>query len=151
MTLQRPNWMLQMIGLLLTASVVGCGVRPIPVQGVLTVDGKPLAKASVMFVSDDADGKTASGITDESGVFRLTTFTLNDGAMRGAYKVVVTHSEPVVVPAEIKDPDEQKAFVASQSRKSSIVPEVYSSQDKTPLKHRVPEDGNAKIEISRAK
>lgn len=137
----------QVAGILILLTGLGCGASPVGVKGALTVDGKPLANATVMFVPEDADGKTATGTTDASGAFRLTTFKLNDGAMRGSYKIVVTHSEPVVIPKDIKDVDEQKAYVASQPRKPSIVPEKYSHAEQTPLKHRVPQDGDAKIEI----
>jgi hypothetical protein len=131
--------------------VAGCARAPVPVQGTLTVDGKPLANANVMFVPDDPEGKTATGTTDASGAFRLTTFKLNDGAMRGSYKVTVTHSERIEIPANITDPDEQKEFMASQPRKPPVIPEAYAQPDQTPLKHRVPEDGDAKLDVPRAK
>src|SRR2546422_918840 len=117
MALRRPTWLLWISGLFISAFAIGCGAKPVPVQGVLTVDGKALANATVIFVPDDAAGKSATGLTDVSGAFRLTTFKLNDGALRGAYKITVTHSERIEVPPEIKDPDEQKAFIASQAQK----------------------------------
>ena len=131
--------------------ITGCARSPLPVQGTLTVDGRPLANANVIFVPDDPDGKSATGTTDASGAFRLTTFKLHDGAMRGSYKVTVTHSERIEIPADIKDPDEQKAFLASQPVKPSVIPQAYTQSDQTPLKHRVPEDGDAKLDVPRAK
>ena len=138
-------------GVMFLVALIGCGEKPVATQGVLTVDGKPLAGAIVMFSPDEAAGKSATGTTDAAGKFRLTTATLNDGALPGSYKVTVTHSEPIKVPPEIKDPDEQKTFLASQPQKPSIIPEKYTLPDQTPLKHRVPQDGDAKLDIVSAK
>jgi hypothetical protein len=66
----------------------GCGTRLVPVSGVATLDGKPLAEVSVTFISED--GKyTSSGMTDESGNFTLA-HTNGPGAYPGTYKVTVT-------------------------------------------------------------
>jgi hypothetical protein len=122
-------------------SAAGCGVKPVPTRGTVAFDGKPLANATVIFTPDDPAGKAATGYTDAAGAFQLT-----GGALPGAYKVTVIHSEPVNVPPG-KTPNEVKE--ASTMRKPSDVPAMYARVDQTPLRHRVPEDGDAKIVLVR--
>ena len=74
--------------LLLTA----CGPAPLPthpVSGTVTKKGQPVAGAAVTFVPDSADGRSAVGVTDANGAFKLTTQEQDDGAMLGSYKVTV--------------------------------------------------------------
>lgn len=67
--------------------LTGCGAKLQPVSGSVTLDGKAVAGANVMFTSDD--GKhTASGTTDDSGNFTLSCPT-GPGAFPGNYKVTV--------------------------------------------------------------
>lgn len=56
------------------ACVAGCGRGPRPplgiVEGVVTLDGRPLAAASVRF-TPHGPGRTAQGITDSDGRYKL--------------------------------------------------------------------------------
>lgn len=66
---------------------------PVPVEGVVMLDGKPLENAYVNFVPIGADMLTASGTTDESGKFVLETGsgpTAKEGAIPGRYKVCIS-------------------------------------------------------------
>src|SRR5215204_672559 len=80
------------LGLLLSALLplaAGCGqAKTVKVQGVVTLDGKPLPGATVTF-SPIQEGRAASGRTDTDGSFRLTTYRTDDGALPGEYKVIV--------------------------------------------------------------
>ena len=70
----------------------GCGPhRPetAPVSGVVLLDGKPLAKAQVMFVLADG-GRPALGETDAEGQYQLSTFEDGDGALVGRHGVAIT-------------------------------------------------------------
>jgi hypothetical protein len=85
----RPAWV---IAIALTL-VWGCGktdtrARRVPVSGTVLYKGQPAAEATVLF---DPVGNTpaATGKTDASGRYQLTTFDANDGAVPGEYKVVV--------------------------------------------------------------
>jgi hypothetical protein len=74
---------------IVVAMGVGCGgPATVPVTGTVTLDGEPVDGASVMFVAE-GEGRPASGTTDGSGNFTLTTFTGGDGALPGSYKVTV--------------------------------------------------------------
>ena len=72
---------------------VGCGSKLSPVNGVVTLDGKPVAGATVTFVT--SDGKmSATGYTDDSGSFSLSAGS-QLGAYPGDYKVVVVKGRKV--------------------------------------------------------
>jgi hypothetical protein len=118
------------------------------VKGVVLFNGKPLPKASVMFIPEGPGGKAATGYTNGDGVFELTTSRLKDGALPGSYKVTVQYSEGVDPPATLKTSEEVQKWLAGAVRKPTIViPEIYSRPDKTILKHRVPDDGDARLEL----
>jgi hypothetical protein len=79
---------------MLVLAAVGCGggkYKPVPVSGVVTLDGQPVEGATVFFyaVGDDKEGRPASGSTDKNGAFHLSTLGTNDGALRAEYKVVI--------------------------------------------------------------
>lgn len=56
-----------------------------PVTGSVTLAGKPVEKAVVIFVGQG--GSTARGTTDSAGKFSLMTFDQNDGAVAGPQQV----------------------------------------------------------------
>ena len=60
--------------LALTSCLAGCGRGPRPdlgtVEGIVTLDGMPLAAATVRF-TPHGPGRTAQGVTDASGRYRL--------------------------------------------------------------------------------
>ena len=71
-------------------SVWGCAPgypNTAPVQGRVTLDGKPLVGAEIRFVS--SEGRAATGQVERDGMYRLMTFQPDDGAVPGAYRVVV--------------------------------------------------------------
>jgi hypothetical protein len=77
-----------LLGLL--GSLAGCNQGPalVPVKGVATRDGKPLAFLSVIFFPAD-DTRPSSGRTDEEGRFELKFDSKTKGAVIGSNKVVV--------------------------------------------------------------
>ena len=104
--------------MLLVATAAGCGPsRPalLPAEGVVTLDGKPLAEASVIF-QPTAGGRPAAGVTDAEGRFKLGTFSPRDGAVPGAHVVTVARSEGT-----------------SPSDTRWISPKVYSLADQSGL------------------
>ena len=99
----RLPFTLAVIPLLL--ALYGCdssGMKYAPVTGKVTMDGKPLAKVSVVFSplpkpGSDIAGNTAGGVTDENGQYTLKTSTpdggLKDGAQVGKHKVRISLQE----------------------------------------------------------
>jgi hypothetical protein len=79
-----------------SASLVGCSksdrLVTTPVEGkVLSQDGKPLERATVIFHSTDSSAKFPKprGTTDAQGLFQLSTYDTADGAPVGKYKVTI--------------------------------------------------------------
>jgi hypothetical protein len=75
----------------------GCGGGPsdapetVAAKGTVTVDGTPMGKLSVAFIP--ANGKLATGETDDQGNFTLTTNQPGDGAVVGRYSVAISRIE----------------------------------------------------------
>jgi len=89
------------MGLVVGTVVIGCkpGVnRPAtaPVTGTVTLNGSPIAGATVSFQAVDGS-RSSVAITDESGRYELTTFVRGDGAVPGEYKVAVTKFTQAIV------------------------------------------------------
>ena len=63
------------------------------VTGIVSYKGAPVAGATVSFSSATAP-RNASGVTDETGKYRLTTFENNDGAILGDHKVTIFKPDP---------------------------------------------------------
>src|SRR5438445_13435252 len=90
---QRSLCIGALAGALLTAGS-GCGSGGptlYKVSGKVTLDGVPVAGATVHFEPADSSQQTqpADAITGADGVYNLTTYTTNDGAVPGDYKVWV--------------------------------------------------------------
>lgn len=79
--------------LMLTLAVVGCGGKGYEVatvSGVVTLDGAPLADASVVF-APQTEGPSSYGKTDNDGKYTLKTLTSNEsGAMVAKHTVSIT-------------------------------------------------------------
>ena len=67
--------------------LVGCGppIDTVPVQGTVKVAGQPVPGIVVSFLP--AQGRPASGTTDSSGNFKLSTLSKEDGAVAGKHRV----------------------------------------------------------------
>ncbi len=72
--------------------IVGCGGgdRPelMPVEGLVTLDGQPLAGATVVF--RPKSGKASRGVTDDQGRYELTYLRDIMGAKLGKHTVTIT-------------------------------------------------------------
>jgi hypothetical protein len=82
---------------------MGCGgsERFVPVSGKVTLNGKPLAHATVSFQpfakpgSIEA-GEGSTGKTNEKGEFRLTSSTGKTGALAGRHRVGISALDPQI-------------------------------------------------------
>ena len=78
-----------------SVAVAGCGdsrPRRVPVAGVVTVDGAPLAYGSIMFVNPET--RPAGSSIDAQGHFTLSCYEAADGAIVGRHLVKVTAAQP---------------------------------------------------------
>ena len=133
---------------ILGTCLVGCkggvaGPPTEPVSGVVTLDGKPVAQANVVFVPDGS-GQAAAGITDEAGKYTLTTTNPQDGAVVGKYKVMVTKAtsaDPTagldlegLSPAE-RDKKAMQAYYQSGAAKNVGSKKVAEVKHELPVKY----------------
>lgn len=68
---------------------VGCGdgrMQLGKVSGVVTVDGKPLAKGQIVFVTDT---RRAFGSIEDGKIVDVTTYQANDGVALGTHQVAI--------------------------------------------------------------
>jgi hypothetical protein len=160
-------------GLLLVAGflgMIGCGASLKPVEGVVTLDGKAVEGATVVFIAEDGSGNTTSGLTDANGKFTLRAGT-QKGVLAGNYKVLITKTRAVGAggSAGMKPGSEEYLDLMKKKgnfRKSgggpmagappdtgggtgSELPEKYATAEKTPLTCKVPPDTTpVKFELS---
>ena len=85
--------------LIVSGFLVGCGGAPaatplpetVPVTGVITLDGQPIAAAAVTFIPQgQTKGIECQGTTDEGGRYQLQQQHGAEGAPPGSYKVVIS-------------------------------------------------------------
>jgi len=82
--------------LLLMLAGPGCGYRRPAMtrpQGIVTLDGEPVAAASVMLVPLEP-GRPVAAVSDEAGRLVFSTYGSNDGVPPGRYKAVVSKLVP---------------------------------------------------------
>jgi hypothetical protein len=142
---------------LMLAVAHGCGeAKPVPVRGLVTVAGKPLAGAGVVFHPQNAAGRMAHAATGADGRFELTTFVASDGVMPGEYKVTIAWEEPPPEWTQYRDSaplkeELKKKWLAEGGDKKppvpSPVPTVYADPATTPLTQTVPPAGEVNFDL----
>jgi hypothetical protein len=120
---------------LISLSLTGCG-GPVQVQGKVTVSGKPLSGAMVVFIPVGG-GSEAGAMTNEEGNFQLVG-KKEEGTLPGEYRVTVSKKD---WPPGVTPPDPTKMSFASVLQKRETVPHKYTVQDKTPLHVTVTKGG----------
>jgi hypothetical protein len=90
------------------------------------LDGKPLDGATVAFIPDSDGARSASGLTDASGNFRLTTVQPGDGATPGKYKItvskIVADSAPPATPKTQEEAMKQLSQKAQSGGSAAFMP-----------------------------
>lgn len=102
----------------LAAIVPGCSsgdVPVVPVQGTVTLDGKPLAGAEVVFSPEV--GRPSLGVTDSQGRYELRYLVDRNGALPGKHTVKIS----TLGDGESDDSDKP-------ARKRELVPKKYNRQ-----------------------
>ena len=87
----------------------GCGgpnpsAGCIPVSLTVTMKGQPVEGAQVTFSADGEGARTCQGTTDENGKAVVGTFSTDDGALPGKYKVSVSKATEKGGLAGLADP-----------------------------------------------
>ena len=103
-----------------------------PVSGAVTLDGKPLAGATVSFHRYVEDTKrwanVADGLTDATGAFQLSTYARSDGCPAGEFAVTVAFTG--------------RGYYDGEAADRPRLPDRYAAAAKTPLKVTVKEGPN---------
>jgi hypothetical protein len=97
----------------------GCGsAKPVKVEGIVLLDGKPVEGATVSFVPDGETGRPADALTGPDGVFRLNTFSPEDGALPGDYRVVVIKTATGGAGSQPRGADQIKSMMMGGFKKA---------------------------------
>jgi hypothetical protein len=101
------RWNFGLLSLVFLSGCGGDGLEPVyPVSGTITQKGKPVEGAVVAFTPDsEGAGLPASGITDASGTYKLTTRSSGDGAAAGKYRITVAKYDKKLEPKKSKEPE----------------------------------------------
>jgi len=134
------------ICLVLLVALAGCQGKPYgvaAVSGTVTLDGKPLPKASVTFVpmatkERQNPGPTAQGLTDEQGKFTVSVDPQTPGAVIGKCRVYIT--------TLLTDPADDRDAGGPVKRVRDRVPSRYNQS--TELVIDVPEHGTDKADFA---
>ena len=113
--------------------LAGCGSdgpQMSQVTGTITIDGEPLAKATVAFVPESGE-RVASGLTDEKGRYQLGTYSIADGAIVGKHRITVSARGPHR-PAGFGSPGAESAL-APKLPGLPLIPERYFDQNTSGL------------------
>ena len=115
--------------LFLTALLTGCGGPPLQVvKGKVTLDGEPLADASVMFQSED-ESTFAMADTNASGDFELLQDENTAGLPAGKYLVTISTFVPPNEDADPPDPGKPERVPERYNINSDLFREVTSGDN----------------------
>ncbi len=127
------------------AFVPACGGKKIKTEGVtctVTLDGKPLANATVSFTPADGSGNDASGITDASGVCKMQTLlgAADAGTTPGKYLVTITCFEEIDTGKTYTNDAGNEVPVTEDK---SVIPQKYASTKTSGLEAEVQKGANS--------
>jgi hypothetical protein len=133
------------------------GAKAVAVSGTVTMGGQPLADAEVVFMAQDFSDR---GTTDANGKYKLTK-----GALPGSNKIYISKwnvpGGTKLNPAEGLDAGQLQAAAASVAAEAEqgvqgadpskgpkqLVPEQFSSPEKTTLTFDVPASGSQQADF----
>jgi hypothetical protein len=125
--------------MLLAVIVTGCSGGPPSLSGTVTLDGKPLAAATITLhpAERNSGAQLVVGVTGSDGRFVITP-AAGKSIAPGAYKVTVSkRREPT--------PAEQRAMIVPPE----MLPAKYSELGKTELSVTVPTSGEVDLQLTR--
>lgn len=139
---------LSLVSLAITfVSMAGCGpsYKVHPVTGKVTLDGAPLAGATVTLKPVGADGLPATGTCDKEGNYSVVDMRPEGaaGAAAGEYKIGILWYKPSVdtsqmtsggsSAADVEKADDSKAARSGTTGPKSELPTAYQNPDTSEL------------------
>jgi len=118
--------------------LAGCSKSEFPkairVEGHVTYKQQPVEGATVILVPLNAEGHSATGITEADGSFSLSTYmnpqTRLPGAIAGDYQVSITKREVQKIPEGL-DGFQAMAYFSKLPPPKSLIPEIYANSAKS--------------------
>ena len=110
-------------------------------KNTVTIDGKPMEGVLVLFAPTSDGGMAASGTTDASGNFVLTTQINGDGALPGTYQIGLSKfidDTGVEDTGEEIDPDDEAAMDALYGQLDKVGPKGGTSESFVAAKFNSP-------------
>jgi hypothetical protein len=154
-TVLVPALLLGVLGLLAGCTKAPSNPKTFAVDGVLSLDDKPIEGATIVLVpiSKD-DGEAASGVSDATGKFSLTTYTSGDGVRPGSYRIRVTKFDKVLVDdskrvRNMTPEEEMKAYdpdAKPPTPPKNLLPKKYETEMTSGFSHQV-KDSPSKLEL----
>ena len=134
---------LLIVALCLAIAPFGCGKKILKtegVSGVVTLDGQPLADATVHFIPADSTGSPSYGKTNENGEYKLQTLlgAADAGTTPGQYKVRVECVEMYETGKTFQENGEEKPEMKARS----IIPAKYNDENTSGLEATVVKGSN---------
>ena len=134
-------------GLALALLVAGCGgPQRATVEGVVTLDGKPLADVEVQFIPEPERGRgatPASAYTDGAGRYRIEA-----GVFVGPNRVCVNDAK-LMMPGGGTDPnDGTPGAIPKTGARRSRVPPIYSDATQTSYRNVAVRPGVQAVDLA---
>jgi hypothetical protein len=130
------------------AIVAGCsgdGLSLAPVEGIVTLNGKPVADAGVAFAPlNPKQGPPAAGATDQQGHFRLMTNN-REGAALGEHRVSISKADPYgeeVTPEDLESVEAMRRRGFKAYKTQHFIPEHYADVETSKLTATVEDKDN---------
>ena len=112
------------------AAVTGCGGGSTPdvglVIGTVTMDGKPLENAAVIF--SPPNGRPSMGLTDSNGKYELNYIRDTKGAVPGTHQVRIT-TQPESRPDDYTGPEFKETIPAKYNTDTTLDAEVKAGEN----------------------
>lgn len=132
------------VAVAVTITACGRGPNIAPVSGLVTLDGKPVAGAAVLFMPVEG-GVPARAATKDDGSFALTTFEEKDGALVGRHRVAVSKVETTGATAGADGLSGK--LDGRRMRATSVTPERYGAPATSGLEATVKRGGKNSFEF----
>ena len=134
------------VGLLAGCSSAPAGPPLVPTSGTITLDGKPLAAADLIFVPQgDTKGQSGVARTDAEGKYELMTADRkHKGVAVGSYRVVINKLVKPDGSDYVPDPN-AGPFDAGGFKE--LLPAAYSDMGETTLDANVPDGGSKTLDF----
>lgn len=150
-----PGLLIGVLALMAGCTSASSNPKTFPVDGMVSLDDKPVDGATVVLVpiSKD-DGEAASGVSDASGKFSLTTYAAGDGVRPGNYRIRVTKFDKVLIDdskrvKNMTPEEEMKAYdpdAKPPAPPKNLLPKKYETEMTSGFSHQI-KDSPTKLEL----